>query len=235
MAGAALVSAGVGVYKAVQGKKAAEKAAEEAEKARGELEKHKADFANLDTSNPYKGMKNVYADQENTMEDLTVNQQASEFEKQQQMQSQANILGQNRASAGSSGIAALAQSLSNEGALAAQKASVGIGEQEAANQKSSTAEASRLQDQKLSEDSRLAGLERDGELKSRQMQADKVAGMMGLSAGDVNSATAMQTQAQNQVTQGWSDAAGGVGSAVGSIHDYNNRVTGDDVDDILNP
>ena len=69
---------------------------------------------------------------ENTMEDLTINQQQAEFEKQQAMQSQANIMGQMRGAAGSSGIAALAQSLANQGSLQAQRASASIGAQEAA-------------------------------------------------------------------------------------------------------
>ena len=64
---------------------------------------------------------------ENTMEDLTVNQQQAEFTKQNNMQNQANIMGQMRGAAGSSGIAALAQSLSNKGSLQAQQASASIG------------------------------------------------------------------------------------------------------------
>ena len=116
MAATAVVSAGLGVYKAVQGKKAADDAKDAADAARIEMERHKKAFEALDTSNPYLNM-------ENTMEDLTVNQQQAEFEKQQAMQSQANIMGQMRGAAGSSGIAALAQSLANEGSLQAQKAS----------------------------------------------------------------------------------------------------------------
>ena len=125
-AGAAIVSAGVGLYKAIDGGIRAKKARKAAEKAQREIDKQKAMFASLDTSNPYANM-------ENTMEDLTVNQQSAEFMKQQQMQSQANILDQLRSSAGGSGIAALAQTLANQGNLAAQKASADIAKQEQAN------------------------------------------------------------------------------------------------------
>ena len=164
----------MGVYKAVQGKKAADAAAIEADKAREEMEKHKKAFEALDTSNPYLNM-------ENTMEDLTVNQQQAEFEKQNNMQNQANIMGQMRGAAGSSGIAALAQSLSNSGSLNAQKASATIGAQETANQKLERDEASKIQ-----------GLERSGDLMSRQMQMGKIDSLMGMSAGDVTNAQNMQ-------------------------------------------
>ena len=93
VAASAVVSAGMGVYKAVQGKKAANAAKIEADKARIEMEKHKEAFAALDTSNPYS----------NTMEDLKVNTQEAEFSKQQSMQSQANIMQQMRGAAGGSG------------------------------------------------------------------------------------------------------------------------------------
>ena len=217
MAGAALVSAGVGVYNAVQGKKAADQAAIEAEEARVELDKRRAEFEKLDTSNPYLNMENVYSGMENTMEDLTVNQQQAEFERQQQMQSQANIMGQMRGAAGSSGIAALAQTLANQGALAAQQASASIGEQEAANQKAAAEEASRIQDLQLGETARIAGLEREGELKSRQMEADKTAALMGLAAGDVSAADALRTQAQTQIDEGIQTATSGLTSFAGSF------------------
>ena len=67
--------------KAADGAISAQKAKKRAEDARNELDKQQNMFAQLDTSNPYLGM-------ENTMEDLTVNQQAADFTKQQQMQSQ---------------------------------------------------------------------------------------------------------------------------------------------------
>jgi len=197
MAASAVVSTGMGIYKAVQGKKAADAAADEAEKARAEMEKHKKAFEALDTSNPYLNM-------ENTMEDLTINQQQAEFEKQQAMQSQANIMGQMRGAAGSSGIAALAQSLANQGSLQAQRASASIGAQEAQNQKLERGEASRIQ-----------GLEREGDLMSRNMQMGKIDTLMGMSAGDVTNAQAMQAAGNAQMMAGIGDAASGLTSFAG--------------------
>ena len=143
---------------------------------------------------------------ENTMEDLTINQQQAEFEKQQAMQSQANIMGQMRGAAGSSGIAALAQSLANQGSLQAQRASASIGAQEAQNQKLERGEASRIQ-----------GLEREGDLMSRNMQMGKIDTLMGMSAGDVTNAQAMQAAGNAQMMAGIQNAIGGVGDIVTAL------------------
>lgn len=186
------INAFSGIAKAVQGKKAAAAAKIEADKARLEMEKHKDAFAALDTSNPYANM-------ENTMEDLTVNQQEAEFTKQQQMQTQANIMDQMRGAAGSSGIGALAQSLANAGSLQAQKASASIGAQEAQNQKLSAAEASKNQ-----------GLERQGDMQSRNMQFGKTKSLLGMAAGDVSNAQAMEAAGNQQKMAGIGDAIGGV-------------------------
>ena len=186
-AGAAIVSAGVGLYKAIDGGIRAKKARKEAEKAQREIDKQKAMFASLDTSNPYANM-------ENTMEDLTVNQQSAEFMKQQQMQSQANILDQLRSSAGGSGIAALAQTLANQGNLAAQKASADIAKQEQANQMAERQEASKIQ-----------GLEREGELISRQAEAGKIQSLLGLAADEKSNQLAAQSAARGDMFEGISD------------------------------
>jgi hypothetical protein len=108
---AGLVSAGVGVAKLVQGRNAAKEAKAAADEARIEMDKQKEAFQQLDTSNPYLNM-------ENTMEDLTVDQRAAEFAQQGALQSQANVMDKMRGAAGASGIAALAQSMANQGGCA---------------------------------------------------------------------------------------------------------------------
>lgn len=212
-----VVSAGLGVAKMVKSNKAAKEAAKEADKARVEMDKQKAAFEQLDTSNPYKGMQNVYDDMENTMEDITVNQQEAEFQRQQSMASQANTMQQMQGAAGSSGIAALAQSLANQGALDAQKASASIGQQETANQKAAAEQAAAIQETQLGEDQRLMDLEREGDLKSRQMEADKVDALLGMAAGDVSAANALTAQAQQASMDAMGDIAGGLGAAGGAL------------------
>ena len=154
MAGAAVVSGGMGLARAISSGKKQKRAERQAAKARAEMNRQKAAFAGLDTSNPFMNM-------ENTMEDLTVNQQQAQFEAQQNQQNQANIMENLRSSAGGSGIAALAQTMAQQGQLASQKASASIGQQEAANQKLAAQAAADIQSK-----------EREGDVMSRNMDID---------------------------------------------------------------
>ena len=193
---AAGISAVGGIAKAIDGGIKAKKAKKEAAEAQVELDKQKKAFENLDTSNPYQNM-------ENTMEDLTVNQKEAEFMKQQQQQNQANILQQMRGAAGGSGIAALAQTLANQGSLDAQKAAASIGTQEAANQKLERQEAAKIQ-----------SLEREGEIISRNAQAGKISSLMGMAADEVSQAKAAQAAGQQQMIGGITDTLGAASGAL---------------------
>lgn len=189
---AAVTTAALGAAKAVDGGIQANRAKKDAAKAQIELDKQKKAFEALDTSNPYLNM-------ENTKEDLTVNTQEAEFAKQQSMQSQANIMEQYRGVAGGSGIAALAQTMANQGATDAQKASVSIGKQEQDNQKQQAAEASRIQ-----------GLEREGEIMSRSAEQGKIESLMGMSADEVAAANEARAAGKAQAWDGLGDIAGSV-------------------------
>ena len=191
-----LVSAGFqvvgGVVNYFDARKDKKQLHEKLRKSKARLDASKEAFKNLDTSNPYLNMQNVY-------EDMTVNQQEAEFTRQQQFQNQANILQQLRGAAGASGIAGLAQALANQGALDAQKAAVSIGKQEAS-----------IQEKKLSEESRLQGLEREGELISRQAEASKLGSLMAMDAQEVTAQRLARQQAKERMAQ----AFGGVGSGI---------------------
>ena len=193
---AAGISAVGGIAKAIDGGIKAKKAKKEAAEAQVELDKQKRAFENLDTSNPYQNM-------ENTMEDLTVNQKEAEFKRQQQQQNQANIMQQMRGAAGGSGIAALAQTLANQGSIDAQKAAASIGTQEAANQKLERQEAAKIQ-----------SLEREGEIISRNAQAGKISSLMGMAADEVSQAKAAQAAGQEQMMSGITDTLGAASSAL---------------------
>jgi cysteinyl-tRNA synthetase len=189
----AAVAGGIGgLIKTIDGASKAKKLKKQAKKAKQELERQKAMFRNLDTSNPYLNLENVY-------EDMTVNQKEAEFMKQQQMQQQANIMQQMRGTAGGSGIAALAQTMANKGSEQAQQAAVSIGKQEAANQ-----------EKKLGEEARIQDLEREGELISRQAEFDKVSTLMGMSADELAAKRDARAGAQDQM---W----GGIGDITGSL------------------
>jgi len=218
MATISAVSAGV---TAVQANNRAKDQAKAADDARRELNQYKDRFEAIDTSNPYLNMENVY-------EDVTINQQAAEFERSQALQSQANVMNQMRTAAGTSGIAALAQTLSDQGALAAQKTSASIAQQELNNQAAERGEAARLQ-----------GLEREGELISRQAEFGKIQSLMGLSAGDLNVASQAEqlalTQRDQAIAQGIQASgqaaagyAGGAGQASTNYNVKNNLSPGDE-------
>ena len=200
LVGAAAVTAGTGVWKAIAGGKAKREAAKKEEAAKAEMDAQKKKFAALDTSNPYANM-------ENTMEDLTVNQQEAEFQKQQQQQSQANILNQMKSSAGSSGIAGLAQAMAQQGSLDAQKASISIGQQEQNNQMAERQEAARLQ-----------GMDRQGEIMSRDMERNKINTLMGMASDERGLQAQKGAAANEQMFQGMGQIASGLTQGAGVVN-----------------
>lgn len=167
---------------------------ERADLARAEMERLRGQYASLDTSNPYLNMENV-------MEDLTVNQQQAQFEAQQFQQSQANIMGSMREAAGSSGIAALAQTLAQQGQIAAQRSSADIGRQEANIQMQAARQAQYLEK-----------LEREGEIKSRDLRRDQVGTLLGMSQQE----TAQYTMGAMQAQQAKMDALTGGLTGIGT-------------------
>jgi len=159
--------------------------------AQAEFNRNKARMEGADTSNLNKNM-------ENTMEDLTVNTQAAEFQAQQQAGGFANTMDNLSSAAGGSGIAALAQSLAGAQSNAAQAASADIGRQEASNQRAERQMAGQLQQQEI-----------QGEYASRAAEKDKVDTMFGMSQQRLGAANAARDAATQSIL-------GGVGSIVGA-------------------
>ena len=188
-----LIGGGIAAGRAAKAQRLAE--AKERE-SRDEMDRLKGVYANLDTSNPFLGM-------ENTMEDLTVNQQQAQFQSQQFQQSQANILGGLRNVAGGSGIASLAQSLAQQGQLAAQQSSASIGRQESANQRAAAQQAGIIQMQ-----------ERRGEIMSRNMKRDQTGTLLGMSQQET---AAFRNQAQMAEQAKFSAISSGIQGAVGTV------------------
>ena len=189
--GAAVVGTALGVNSANKAKKEAEK--KEAA-ATAEMNRQKEIFSQLDTSNPY-------ADMENTMEDLTVNQRQYELESQQFAQSQSNILSGLGEAAGSSGVAAVAQALAGQGQLAAQQSASSIGQQERENQMRERSMAASLQTQ-----------EREGEVWSRNAERDKQSTLLGMAQQEVGAAREQVAAAQQAKMDAISSGVSSVGS-----------------------
>jgi len=205
-----------GVANIIGGRKAKKTAEEQQDIARVELEKQKQGYQDLDTSNLYAGVRNQYANMENTMEDLTVNQQQAQFMAQQGAQQRSNIMQGLRGAAGGSGIAALAQQMANQGQLASQQASASIGQQESANQRAAAQQAGRLQQLEragavAAETQRLGGA-----ADARGLEYGKQEGMLSMASGELQAANLAQQQASQQLSSGFGQAIGGVASGLAS-------------------
>lgn len=160
--------------------------------AQNEMNMRKAQYQALDTSNLYAGM-------ENTMEDLTVNQQQAQFEKQIQQQALATTMTGLQGAAGGSGVAALAQSLAGQQMQAAQQASATIGQQEQQNQLLQAQQAQRLQE-----------LEAQGATQARGLEYEKTGTLLGMSQQRLGAAK----QARAAATQSIIGGIGAIGGAV---------------------
>ena len=206
-----------GIYSGIKAGKASKKADKAAKKAAGEKKRMQEILSNVDTSNPFQGMTNPYAGLENTMEDLTVNKQEADFQAQQFQQSQANIMSGLKGSAGSSGIAALAQTLAQQSQLASQKSSASIGKQEAANQAAAAREAGRLQSQEAQGDMSVAQSIAQGEAASQQRELTKQKTLYDAAQEDHQFAQQQQAGAQQAKDEAWSGAISSGVELVGSL------------------
>jgi len=172
--------------------------------AQKEYDQTKSTFENLDTSN-------VYKDMENTMEDLTVNQEAAQFAAQQNQQSQANIMNTMSGAAGGSGIAAMTQALMGQAQAGNRQASIDIGKQEQANQAAERKQAGNLQ-----------LYERKGELISRDAENEKASTLLGMSQQRLGAANQARQDATNAIVGGVGSLASVAGTAamgMGSVTD----------------
>ena len=204
-----------GIYQGISAGKRKREAKKEEQAAKEEYDRMKEVYSNVDTSNPFEGLINQYAGLENTMEDLTINKQQAEFEAQQFAQSQANVLSGLRGAAGSSGIAALAQTLAKQGQIAAQKASASIGAQEAANQKAEAAMAGKLQEAEARGQAEVDKQIATGEQMSQQLEMKKQSTLMDMANKQYTTAQAATDQAARSQEQGISNVIGGFGDILG--------------------
>ena len=181
----------------------------EQEQAKRQMQERMADYESLDTSNLAAGATNQFVNLENTMEDLTVNQQQAQFEAQQAAQQRANIMQGMQGAAGGSGIAALAQAMANQGQLSAQRISASIGQQESRNQMAAAQQAGQLQLAEASGAERAERLRLRGAEIARGLEYSKTGTLLGMSQQRVAAANQARAQAMAQQMS----AIGDVGSA----------------------
>ena len=179
-------------------------------KSRAAFEKQKDVYRGLDTSNAFADIKNKYEGMENAFEDLTVNTQQAQFEKQMFQQSQANTLQSLRGAAGGSGIAGLAQAMSNQAMTQAQQTAASIGKQEAQNKLLAAQQASKIDQLERAGADSTQQLIAKGELTSMQMEQSKQATLLGMDAQSVQGAQAAVQAGNQMMMSGISDVIGGV-------------------------
>lgn len=143
--------------------------------------------------------KDPSAQMTNPFEDLTVNQQQAQFQAQQQQQGLANTLSSMQASAGSSGIAALAQAMAGQQSQNLQAASASIGQQESANQMAAATGQQNLQQARA-----------QGMMQKQQAEIGRTETLFGMAQQRKAAATA----ARQQATQ---DLVGGIAKVGGAV------------------
>ena len=179
-----LVQAGIGLVGRGKRKRALKR-------AQGAYDMQMQRFENIDTSNPYANMENMY-------EDMTVSTQAADAAKAQSMQSQANMMDTFGQAAGGSGIASLAQVMSQQQTAQAQQSSQDIAAQEHDIQAKQMAEQSSIQDSFIG-----------GEQDRRQMESDKLQSLMQMKGQDLAKARMEKHMHDKMAISGVSGAVAG--------------------------
>ncbi len=169
----------------------------EQRRAEQELAGRKVNYESLDTSNPYKNVTNPY-------QNLTVSTQAADFAAQQTAQGSANIMNNLAAAAGGGGVAALAQSLANSQAMAAQQASAGLAKQEQRNAMLGAQGESQRQ-------MAVAA----GERQSQKMEFEKQGTLLGMAQQRKAAADQARKDATDALVSGITDI--GMGAAMGGL------------------
>ena len=160
--------------------------------AQKEFNQNKMNFQMEDTSNVYDGMQN-------TMEDLTVNQQAAQFQAENEQQGLQNIMSNMSGAAGGSGIAGMVQAMANQQTKNLRSSSADIGRQEQSNQMAERQQAGNLDLYK-----------RKGELISRDAEGEKNSTLLGMSQARLGAANQAKQDATNAIVGGVGDIGGAV-------------------------
>ena len=206
---AAVAMAGIGIAKGISGFIKNRKAKKKQKGLEDQMADRMEAMEGLDTSNPYADAKNQFENMENTMEDLEVNTQQAEFERDAASQSQANVMGSMQEGGGFD--AGNIQALVSGGAEAARKSSASIGQQEASNKAAAAAEAGKIQTQTLQGRSDVQTLKGQGQMHSQQMEMSKQEALMGITQGQMAANKAEQAAGTEMMYSGASQAAGSFG------------------------
>jgi hypothetical protein len=171
-------------------------------------EARQADYEQMEFFNPYDNMQNYYADlknayegMENRFEELQVSTAAADFQMEQSAQQRADILQALTGAAGTSGIAGLAQTLANQGVMAARQASVDIAQQQRQNAMMAAQAGQQIDQMQRQTDMQIQQAvaqgaasadmaERGGAAMLQGAEISRQSTLLGMSAGDYGGANA---------------------------------------------
>tara|TARA_R100001015_G_scaffold19123_2_gene14996 strand:- start:1235 stop:2248 length:1014 start_codon:yes stop_codon:yes gene_type:complete len=171
---------------------------DEARRTKSNLSRLTNMYSNLSMSNPYLNM-------ENAMEDLTINQNQYQFQRQAFQQSQKNILGALRPTAGASGVASLAQSLVRQNQVSEQQMAANIAREESRNRNLALQQREGLE--RLEREGRripinfeaqkmqtLIGMEQQEMMMNKELQQKYYEGEMGRASSALQTSVGIQSQ-----------------------------------------
>lgn len=166
----------------------------EARAARAEFEQQKQAFQDFQFTNPYAGLENV-------AEDLTINQQATQFQAQQTDAALAQAM---QAAVASGGAAGGAQAIAQAALQSKQGIAADIARQEQANQMA-----------RVNQEARLQQLTAQGEEDLQSQRYLQQGELLNMAAGRKFAADQARAQATQQLIGGIGMMAGGTGSNEG--------------------
>lgn len=193
---------------------------DEQRKAQNQYDDMLKKYRGLSTRNLAENIKNPYANIqtnfENVYEDLTVNRQQAEFERDMFARQQASLMQGLSGAAGGSGIAALAQAMANQGQIAAQRSSASIGQQEAMNQRLLAQGA--VREQELERQAELQIAQGQGMVDQLKLRGAEKARSLTYQKTGTELGMAQQDLAAKNMAIAQADAAlyGGIGNLVGT-------------------
>jgi len=181
------------------------------------LEEQKDKYRQFEFKNPYADMKNQFAGMENFYEDMQVDMRAANFQKEQGQQQRANIMQTLRGSAGSSGVAGLAQAMANQGQLQTQQIAAGISQQERSNNLMSRQGAMTLQQMERQGAGQADMTQRGGAAMVQSAEMGRQSTLLGIEYGGMAGANAgVQSAYANQMA-GFGAQASMLNSQVGAM------------------
>ena len=192
--------------------------------ARKNLEQAKKAFESIEYKNPYADLTNPYAGMENPYEDMTVDTQAADYLREQQQQSQANIMQQLKGVAGGSGVAGLAQQMSNIATGQAKQASAQIAQQERANQQARLKGQLTIDTMQRKAQGQVDVAKIEGEKMRQKQEQARISALYGLGIDRMSAADTARQTAASGFWGGLGKAAGGVAGLYapgGSLYDTN--------------